>query len=220
MEKTRWAEGLLSSCLFIWGVYLYVWDGITWGTWGRDVLRSVGFYIKCTQSRSATTLKSNILNSLIMHILIFILISPREPKETFGDLMIATGHCLLHVVQILSRWALSWVWRLAQMHIHSHISASNILLLPESMHKTFSLLFYFHRPVSGLKSLKQDTEAPEDSSGHLHIFKLVDLFKLNTSWWPCRRLWRRRGPAGAGRQTTTSWKNTKKWCLWCALWYS
>lgn len=69
-------------------------------------------------------------------------------------------------------------WQMAQMHVLSHISASNILPLPESI----SLLFFSQTCVP--KSLKQDTEAPEGSNGHLHIFKLVDLFKLNPWWWP------------------------------------
>lgn len=77
------------------------------GHLGRDLLRSVGFYIKCTQSRSTTTLKSNFLNSLI-----FIFISPREPKETFGCFFYC-HRTLFHVGQILSKWALSWVWGLA-----------------------------------------------------------------------------------------------------------
>lgn len=100
-------------CQVIYSHEVVVWEGIACNTWGRDVLRSVGFHIKRTQSRSSSTFKSNFLNSLTIHVLIFIFISPREPKDTFGYLMIATGHCLFHMVQILSKWAVSWVWWLA-----------------------------------------------------------------------------------------------------------
>lgn len=44
-------------CQVIYSYEVIGWDRITWDTWGRDVLRSVGFYIKCTQSRSTSTFK-------------------------------------------------------------------------------------------------------------------------------------------------------------------
>lgn len=74
-------------CQIIYSYEVVVWEGITCNTWGRDALRSVGFHIKRTQSRSSSTFKSNFLNCLTIHILIFIFISPREPKDTFGYLM-------------------------------------------------------------------------------------------------------------------------------------
>lgn len=54
---------------------------------------------------NTSTCKSNFLNGLIVHILIFIFISPWEPKQMFDYLAMATGHYPFHVVQIISKEA-------------------------------------------------------------------------------------------------------------------
>lgn len=67
---------------------------------------------------NTSTCKSNFLNGLIVHILIFIFISPWEPKQTFDYLAMATGHYPFHVVQIISKEAACvafWTWWLADV---------------------------------------------------------------------------------------------------------
>lgn len=225
-DKNNWLrklDGQRSLCPVICSCEVVVWDGITWHTWGREVLRSEAFYMKCTQSRSTRTFKPNFPNSVIIHVLIFISIFPREPKETFGSLMIATGHCLLHVAESLSKWALSWLWGLADgpdAHPFPYFSFKHPA--PSWEHAGHVSPAFFFPQTCVTKFLRQDTGAPEDSSGHLHIFKLVDLFKLNMRWWPavgCEEGEDQQGQEGS-RQETTSWKYTKKSCPWCALWYS
>lgn len=193
-DKKYWLrklDGQRGFCQVIYSYEVIVWDGITWDTWGRGALKSVSFYIKCTQSRSTSTFKSNFLNSLIIHILIFIFISPREPKETFGYLMIATGHCSMWFRSPPNELCPGFGdWQMAQMHIHSHISAETsctpipIFQLQTSFsweHAGHIFPAFLFSWTSITKSLEQDTEAPEERSGHLHIFKLVDLLDLRIS---------------------------------------
>lgn len=47
---------------------------------------------------STSASKSDFLNSVIIHVLIFIFMSPKESKQTFDYLALATGHSLFHVV--------------------------------------------------------------------------------------------------------------------------
>lgn len=47
---------------------------------------------------STSASKSDFLNSLIIHVLIFIFTSPKESKQTFDYLVLTTGHSVFHVV--------------------------------------------------------------------------------------------------------------------------
>lgn len=101
---------------------------------------------------NTNTCKSNSLNGLIIRILIFIFISPWEPKQTFDCLEMATGHCPFHVVQILSKEAASVASCFLDMVVgrcprHVAIFQLEISCLFLSMSGTLFFLC-FHRTVS------------------------------------------------------------------------
>lgn len=94
-----------------------VWEGIRMSD-GEILLRLVFIYIENTQCMNISTCKSNFLNGHIIQVLIFIFISPQEPKQTLDDLVTPTAHCCFHVFWILSEQDASeashfWAWRLA-----------------------------------------------------------------------------------------------------------
>lgn len=116
---------------------------------------------------STSTCKSNFLNGLIIRVLIFIFISPREHKQTFDCLATATGHYLFHVVQILCTSAVSVAPCFLGMVVGRCPRYMSIPMFQLQMSCLFlracrTLFFLVFSQSCVTKSLKQDIEAPED----------------------------------------------------------